>query len=138
MIPPNILEKINPKKPWQHNYKELMLLGKSLPSLPVALKSDEALVNGCESKVWLHIELDESNNTLLIVGDSDTRIVKGLLAIVFQIYNNKTPEESNNIDAYDIFNKLGLIQHLSPSRGNGIKAIIDKINQFNIKWLNAT
>ena len=89
MNSPSILAKINPKKPWQHNYKELMLLGKSLPSLPVALKSDDALVKGCESKVWLHIELNESNNTLLIVGDSDTRIVKGLLAIVFHIYNKR-------------------------------------------------
>ncbi|OHU87964.1 MULTISPECIES: SufE family protein [Pseudoalteromonas] len=114
---------------WQQSYREIMLLGKQLPALPEVLKTEQAKVTGCESNVWLHIELDEQQQNLLLVGDSDTRIVKGLLAIVLAMYNGKTPTEAKQIDAYQEFESLGLIKHLSPSRGNGIKAIVDKIQK---------
>ncbi|MBD1581421.1 SufE family protein [Pseudoalteromonas sp. S16_S37] len=106
-----------------------MLLGKQLPTLPDVLKTEQAKVTGCESNVWLHIELDEQQQNLLLVGDSDTRIVKGLLAIVLAMYSGKTPTEAKQIDAYQEFESLGLIKHLSPSRGNGIKAIVETIQK---------
>ncbi|NMF46883.1 SufE family protein [Pseudoalteromonas arctica] len=112
---------------WQQKYREIMLLGKTLPVLADVLKTDDALVPGCESKVWMFVEFDLTENTLVVIGDSDTRIVKGLLAIILALYNGLTPEQVVNKNAYEEFEKLGLISHLSASRGNGIKAMVDKI-----------
>ncbi|MBB1421984.1 SufE family protein [Pseudoalteromonas sp. SG43-7] len=112
---------------WQQKYREIMLLGKQLPAMPAVLKTSDALVPGCESKVWLYLDFDLEENCLVIIGDSDTRIVKGLLAIILSLYNGLTPEQAINTDAFAQFNHLGLIQHLSPSRGNGIKAMVERI-----------
>ena len=112
---------------WQQKYRQIMLLGKQLPVMPEALKVDDALVKGCESKVWLYIDFDHTENSLVLAGDSDTRIVKGLLALILALYNGLTPQQTTQINAYDEFERLGLISHLSPSRGNGIKAMVDKI-----------
>lgn len=112
---------------WQQKYRQIMLLGKQLPVMPEILKVDDALVKGCESKVWLYIDFDHTENSLVLAGDSDTRIVKGLLALILALYNGLTPEQAAQINAYDEFERLGLISHLSPSRGNGIKAMVDKI-----------
>ena len=112
---------------WQQKYREIMLLGKQLPAMPEVLKTDDALVPGCESKVWMYLDFDLEENTLVIIGDSDTRIVKGLLAIVLALYNGLTPEQVLNTNAFAEFEQLGLIQHLSPSRGNGIKAMVERI-----------
>ncbi|MDQ9090795.1 SufE family protein [Pseudoalteromonas haloplanktis] len=115
---------------WQQKYREIMLLGKQLPPMPGVLKTDSALVPGCESKVWIYLDFDLEENTLVIVGDSDTRIVKGLLAIVLALYNGLTPEHVIKTDALAEFSRLGLIQHLSPSRGNGIKAMVKRIQSM--------
>ena len=112
---------------WQQKYRQIMLLGKQLPVMPEVLKVDDALVKGCESKVWLYIDFDHTENSLVLAGDSDTRIVKGLLALILALYNGLTPEQAAQINAYDEFERLGLIRHLGPSRGNGIKAMVDKI-----------
>ncbi|KAF7769768.1 cysteine desulfuration protein SufE [Pseudoalteromonas citrea] len=129
-----IREKITSTSSWQQSYREIMLLAKSLPSLPDCLKTDEALIRGCESKVWLHIDLDESQHNLVLVGDSDTRIVKGLFAIVLSMYSGLTPAQAKEIDAYAEFETLGLIKHLSPSRGNGVRAIVDTIQDKLSQW----
>ena len=112
---------------WQQKYREIMLLGKTLPPLADILKTDDALVQGCESKVWMFVEFDLTENALVVIGDSDTRIVKGLLAWILALYNGLTPEEVLNVNAYEEFEKLGLISHLSASRGNGVKAMVEKI-----------
>ena len=112
---------------WQQKYREIMLLGKKLPLLPDALKTDDALVPGCESKVWMFVEFDLTENALVVIGDSDTRIVKGLLALILALYNGLTPEQVININAHEELEKLGLISHLSASRGNGVKAMVEKI-----------
>ncbi len=112
---------------WQQKYREIMLLGKTLPPLADILKTDDALVQGCESKVWMFVEFDLTENALVVIGDSDTRIVKGLLALILALYNGLTPEEVLNVNAYEEFEKLGLISHLSASRGNGVKAMVEKI-----------
>ncbi|WP_404340222.1 SufE family protein [Pseudoalteromonas mariniglutinosa] len=115
---------------WQQKYRQIMLLGKSLPVMPEALKVEDALVPGCESKVWLYIDFDLTENSLLIAGDSDTRIVKGLLALILTLYNGLTPAQVCHIDAYHEFQELGLIKHLSPSRGNGIRAMVERIQNM--------
>ena len=112
---------------WQQKYREIMLLGKTLPPLADILKTDDALVQGCESKVWMFVEFDLTENALVVIGDSEPRIVKGLLALILALYNGLTPEEVLNVNAYEEFEKLGLISHLSASRGNGVKAMVETI-----------
>ena len=75
-----VTDSIKNASTWQQKYREIMLLGKTLPLLPDELKIDDALVPGCESKVWMFVEFDLTENALVVIGDSDTRIVKGLLA----------------------------------------------------------
>jgi cysteine desulfuration protein SufE len=132
----NVVKPIQLAQSWQQKYREIMLLGKTLPVLADVLKTDDALVPGCESKVWMFMEFDDSENRLVVIGDSDTRIVKGLLAIILALYNGLTPEEVVNINAYDEFEKLGLIKHLSVSRGNGIKAMVEAIQSMATNKLN--
>ena len=122
-----VSKKIESSASWQQKYREIMLLGKTLPPLADILKTDDALVQGCESKVWMFVEFDLTENALVVIGDSDTRIVKGLLALILALYNGWTPEEVLNVNAYAEFEKLGLISHLSASRGNGVKAMVEKI-----------
>ena len=127
-------EKLSALKSWQLMYREIMLLGKSLPEMPELLKTDDVLIKGCESKVWLRVELSD-DQILVLIGDSDTRIVKGLMGLIMLMHQGKTPEQSVKINAYDEFEQLGLIKHLSPSRGNGIKAIADTIQEKVKQWL---
>lgn len=122
-----ITKSIQSSSNWQQKYREIMLLGKTLPPLADILKTDNALVPGCESKVWMFVEFDLTENALVVIGDSDTRIVKGLLALILALYNGLTPEEVLAVNAYDEFEKLGLISHLSASRGNGVKAMVETI-----------
>jgi len=119
---------------WQQSYREIMVLAKQLPSLPDCLKTDDSLIKGCESKVWLHIDLDEDQQNLILVGDSDTRIVKGLFAIIISMYSGISPAHAKEVDAYAEFETLGLIKHLSPSRGNGVRAIIETIQSKLSQW----
>ncbi|QTH71514.1 SufE family protein [Pseudoalteromonas xiamenensis] len=126
----NLIDSLRSQQGWQAKYRQIMLLGKQLPTLPEMLKTDDVLVKGCESKVWLHLAWDDHSGCLVAVGDSDTRIVKGLLAIILAFYNGKRSDEINQMDVVSLFEELELIQHLSPSRGNGIHAINEQIKTF--------
>ena len=88
-----------------------------------------ALVSGCDSNVWLYIELDDSQQQMVLMADSDTRIVRGLLTIIYCRLCRKSPQQAAQTDVYGLFQSLGLIAHLSPSRGNGIRAIVEQIQQ---------
>lgn len=126
----DVIERLSSQSGWQNKYRQIMLLGKELPACPDVLKTEDALVKGCESKVWLHLAWDETNGKLIAVGDSDTRIVKGLLAIILAFYNGKSNDEISQQNIIDLFEQLDLLQHLSPSRGNGIHAIDKAIQDF--------
>ncbi len=110
---------------WEERYKYIIDLGKELPTMDSALRTDEYLVRGCQSQVWL---VDEWRaGKLFFQADSDAFIVKGLLGVVLAAFNGKTPGEilAFDIDAY--FIKLDLLQHLSSTRGNGLKAMVKRI-----------
>lgn len=129
----NLKQNFISKNAWQDKYRDIMLLGKELPKLPNELKIDDVKVNGCESNVWLYIDFDESEERLVVSADSDTRIVKGLIFIICSMVNGLTIDEFKRINIQSEFESLGLIQHLSPSRGNGILAIAQKISDFAIQ-----
>jgi SufS family cysteine desulfurase len=111
---------------WNARYREIMLAGKALTSMPSELKTDSNLVNGCESKTWLNYE-HHNSGVLVFQADSEARIIRGLLALVTEIFNNKTPEEILDQDIEKLFTDLELEKHLSPSRGNGLRAVVNKI-----------
>ncbi|HEY0893835.1 MAG TPA: SufE family protein [Cellvibrio sp.] len=110
---------------WEERYKYIIDLGKELPEMDSSLRTDEYLVRGCQSQVWL---VDEWRvGKLFFQADSDAFIVKGLLGVVLAAFNGKTPGEilAFDIDAY--FTQLDLLQHLSSTRGNGLRAMVKRI-----------
>jgi cysteine desulfuration protein SufE len=113
---------------WEDRYKYIIDLGKELPPMDESLHTEDRLVRGCQSQVWIDTVLE--NGKLQIAVDSDAFIVKGLLGVVLAAYNNKTPEEvlAFDIDAY--FDELELMNHLSPTRGNGLRAMVARIRNI--------
>ena len=122
-----ITERLQPLAGWQERYRQIMLLGKELPTLPGEWKVDKARLHGCESSVWLHHYYDRQTMRLYFAADSDAKVIRGLIAIVLAVFSGKTPTEivGENIDAR--FQALELFTHLSPSRGNGLRAIVQGI-----------
>ncbi len=112
---------------WEDRYMHVIDMGKQLPGLPDALKVDANKVKGCVSQVWLMTDYDQASNLLSFQGDSDAHIVKGLVAIVLEIYSGRTPEEISALDAEPILAGLGLSEHLSPQRSNGLRAMVGRI-----------
>ena len=118
---------------WEDRYKYIIDLGNDLENLDEKYKTDTYKVTGCQSQVWIVPFVKEANNQKILsfIADSDAIIVRGLISIIKIIYNNKTLEDIKQIDIEDIFNKLGLLEHLSPSRRNGLISMVDKIKQFS-------
>lgn len=114
-------------KGWEDRYRQVIQWGKKLPQMPGELKSQQVTVAGCESQVWLVSEQVEDK--WYFCADSDARIVRGLIALVLAAFDGKTTQEIASFDTDGYFQQLGLIAHLSPSRGNGLKAIVEKIKQ---------
>ncbi|QYK00832.1 SufE family protein [Shewanella psychrotolerans] len=106
---------------WQERYREIMLLGKTLPTLDDALRVEQAQVRGCESSAWLyHINIEGKNYYL---ADSDARIVKGLIALLLAMTHGQSAQTIAALDINAYFDKLGLTGQLSPSRTNGLFAL---------------
>ncbi|MFK0569881.1 SufS family cysteine desulfurase [Endozoicomonas sp.] len=122
-----ITARLNGLSGWQERYRQIMLLGKALPVLSGQWKSDEARLHGCESSVWLHYHYDDETMQLYFIADSDARVIRGLIAIVLAVFSGKTPEDIEGEDIEQWFRDLDLFNHLSPSRGNGLKAIVKEI-----------
>jgi SufS family cysteine desulfurase len=121
-----VLAKFRSLHAWQDKHREIIMLGKNLIRMPKEKRNSHTLVHGCESQVWLEVRVTNSNKVKLSA-DSDAKIIRGLLAIVFAALNDKTVEQVISFDMQNYFSQLGLKQHLSPSRGNGLLAIVEKI-----------
>ncbi|MBT6068359.1 SufE family protein [Candidatus Peregrinibacteria bacterium] len=115
---------------WEDRYEHLINLGQELPPLPKKLKTEDTLVPGCQSKVWLHIS--SQNATLHLQGQSDALITSGLLALILRIFNNQPPKEIQNAELYFI-DRIKLAEHLSQTRANGLYSIIQRIKDYTIK-----
>ena len=112
---------------WEERYKYIIDLGKQLPSLPDDVKNDDHLIRGCQSQVWIDSTLVD--NTLYFSADSDAHIVRGLLAMVLAAYNQKTPADILAFDIEHYFSQVDLVKHLSPTRGNGLKSMVETIKK---------
>ena len=113
-------------KSWDSKHREIMMLGKKQLGLAEEDKTAQTLISGCESKAWL-VGKQQPNGTFIFSADSDAKVIRGLLTIVLAAVNHKTSAQINTFNMSNYFSKLGLIQHLSPSRGNGLSAIVKKI-----------
>ena len=124
----DIVEKMATFHGWEDRYRQVIQWGKKLPQMPEELKSEQVIVAGCESQVWLVAQQDE--DVWHFCADSDARIVRGLIALVMAAFDGKTSQQIQAFDIDDYFERIGLIAHLSPSRGNGLKAIVEQIKQL--------
>jgi cysteine desulfuration protein SufE len=113
---------------WEDRYKKIIALGRALPDLAKEKKTEEALVKGCQSQVWLHASLS-SEGQVILEGDSDALIVKGLVALLVRLYSGSTPEEIL-FTPPDFIKKIGFEAHLSPSRSNGFFNMLKQIRHF--------
>ncbi|MCF1434524.1 SufE family protein [Agrobacterium vitis] len=113
---------------WEDRYRYVIELGKALPDLPEEQRTADNKVKGCASQVWLVTKAGEGSDPILTFeGDSDAHIVKGLVAIVLSAYSGKTASEVAGFNALDLFGKLGLIEHLSAQRANGLRSMVERI-----------
>ena len=113
---------------WEDRYKYIIDLGKDLPPMAESLHTQEHLVRGCQSQVWIDTAL--KGGRLQLTVDSDAFIVKGLLGLILAAYNNKTPAEITGFDIDNYFEKLDLLRHLSSTRGNGLRAMVQRIQDI--------
>ncbi|MBL4742696.1 MAG: Fe-S cluster assembly protein SufE [Idiomarina sp.] len=113
---------------WEQRYQYIIDLGKALPGLPEEQHRDEYRVRGCQSNVWLISE--QRGGKLLFHVDSDAVIVQGLLTLVMAAYDDKTPAQILEFDIDGYFNRLDLENHITPTRGNGLRAIVGKIQDI--------
>lgn len=125
----DILEDLEFFDDWEDRYRYIIDLGKKLPPMPDNLKTETNFVHGCQSQVWIHARFQDDSNCLHFLVDSDAHIVRGLAAMVMAAFNQQSPQHILNFDVDGYFGQTQLIQHLSPTRGNGLKSMVGKIRE---------
>lgn len=117
---------------WEDKYAYLIDMGKKLPPMPDSLKVDEVLVPGCTSRVWMIAASQDKNGETQFhfTADSDASIVKGLVAVLLSLVQDKTWEQIHGVDVAEIFGRLGLAEHLTPSRRNGFFAMVERVRML--------
>lgn len=125
ITPEDIIDTLSFFDGWEERYKYIIDLGKQLPPMDDALKTEERLIKGCQSQVW--IEPHQENGKFYFEVASDAFIVSGLLAVVMAAYNGKTAKEVLTYDIEAFFAELDLLRHLSPTRGNGLRSMVARI-----------
>ena len=115
---------------WEERYAYIIDLGKKLPEFPESEKIEDNYVHGCQSQVWLIHYLDEESGKLYLLIESDALIVRGLAAVVLAAMNAKTPSELLAVDIEALFEKMDLIRHVSPTRGNGLRSMVKKVQRI--------
>ena len=112
---------------WEERYRHVIELGKALPDMPEALKVPATKVEGCASQVWLHMTID--HGTLTFIGDSDAIIVRGLIAVLIALYSGLEVDEIGKVNVAAELARLGLNEHLSSQRSNGLRAMVTRVVQ---------
>jgi len=116
---------------WMQRYEHMIDLGKSLPLIKEKYKTDDNIIKGCQSKVWMHAELEETK--LIFTADSDAIITKGIIAILIRVFSKQHPDEILNADTKFI-DQIGLKEHLSPTRANGLVSMIKQIKMYALAY----
>jgi cysteine desulfuration protein SufE len=114
---------------WEDRYRYLIELGRDMPALPESARTDDNKVRGCASQVWLDstIERQGGEPVLRLRGDSDAHIVRGLVALIVALYSGRPAQDALDLDAAGLFSQLGLSEHLTPQRSNGVRSMVERI-----------
>jgi len=128
-IQAQIVEDFSLLPQWEERYAYLIELGQKMPPMPDGLKTEENIVRGCQSTVWLHKECRD--NIVHLAADSDSLIVKGLAALLMRVYSDQPARQAATAQL-TFFDETGLNKHLSSQRANGLMAMIDEIRKFAI------
>lgn len=127
----DIIEEFEMFDDWMQRYEYIIELGRSLPLIDPQYKTEDNLIKGCQSKVWLHAEKEDDK--IVFTADSDAIITKGIIAILIRAYSNQTP--MNIIEANsDFIDEIGLKEHLSPTRANGLVSMIKQLKLYAIAY----
>jgi len=127
----NLIEDFSFFEDWTQKYEYMIELSKTLDKMEESLKNDKNLIKGCQSKVWLNAEFNDGK--INFQADSEAIITKGIIAILLMIFNNKTPNEIIKSDV-SFIEKIGLKEHLSPNRANGLYSMIKQIKFYAIAY----
>ena len=126
-----IIEEFSLFEDWMQRYEYMIELGKAIELIDTSKKIDSNLIKGCQSKLWLHAEL--KNNKLIFKADSEAIITKGIAAVLLRVFSNQTPEDILNANL-DFVDKIGLKEHLSPTRANGLISMIKQIKYYALAY----
>jgi|TARA_B110000091_G_scaffold47680_1_gene52177 cysteine desulfuration protein SufE len=128
-IQEEIIDEFSMFDDWMERYEYIIDLGKSLPIIDAQYKLDENLINGCQSKVWLYSELE--NDTVKFTADSDAILTKGIVALLLRVYSGQKPTDILTAETRFI-DEIGLKEHLSPTRANGLVSMVKQIKMYAI------
>lgn len=129
-----VIEEFNDFTDWMDKYQLLIDLGGELDALGEQYKNDDNLIDGCQSRVW--IQCDVKDDLLFFTADSDALIVKGIIALLIKVLSGHTAKEILDADLYFI-DRIGLKDHLSPTRSNGLLAMVKRIKSYALVYANA-
>ena len=127
----NLIQDFSFFEDWTQRYEYMIELSKGLEKMDEQMKNDKNIIKGCQSKVWLHAEFNEGK--IKFLADSEAIITRGIIAILLIIFNNRTPKEIIESDT-NFIEKIGLKEHLSPNRANGLYSMIKQIKFYAIAF----
>jgi cysteine desulfuration protein SufE len=130
-IQEEIIEEFSMFEDWMQRYEYMIDLGKLLPIIAPEYKTDVNIIKGCQSKVWVHAELHEDQ--ISFTADSDAIITKGIIAILIRVFSNQHPKDIME-SSTDFIDKIGLKEHLSPTRANGLVSMIKQIKMYAVAF----
>ena len=133
-IQDEIIDEFSVFDDWLDKYDYLIELGNSLPEIDPQHRNERYLINGCQSRVWVDARLDDGR--VYYTGDSDAIITKGILALLIRVMNDRTPQEITDLDVYFI-DAIGLSENLSPTRSNGLLAMIKQMKMYALAFGNS-
>jgi cysteine desulfuration protein SufE len=130
-IQEEIIDEFSFFEDWMERYEYIIELGKSLPLIKDEFKTDSNLISGCQSKVWLHSEIE--GDKIKFTADSDAILTKGIVGLLLRVFNNQKPADILDADLYFV-DKIGLKEHLSPTRANGLVSMIKQIKLYALAF----
>ncbi|MDY7394641.1 SufE family protein [Aureibaculum sp. 2210JD6-5] len=130
-IQEEIIDEFSMFDDWMERYEYIIELGKSIPLIDERYKTEDNIIKGCQSKVWLNAEIKDDK--IVYTADSDAILTKGIIALLLRVFSNHSPQEILNADTYFI-DKIGLKEHLSPTRANGLVSMIKQLKLYAMAY----
>ena len=130
-IQDDIIDEFSMFDDWMQRYEYMIELGKSLPLIDDQYKTDDNLIKGCQSKVWVHAQMNDGK--VEFTADSDAIITKGIIAILIRVFSNQAPKDIIDADT-NFIDEIGLKEHLSPTRANGLVSMIKQLKMYAIAY----